>query len=240
MEGDVLSRVKMTAVTVSNNTATQIAPSRNGINTLDWSAGGSSGILFLGQAAQNIDAVHSSTITGNKSVSIGGGIQNTASLVIDTGTLISGNQAVEEAAGLWTNGSTNTTTHISDTLTISNVTLLDNTLVACSTLSTTSLCNSLNAFSAITVTGGGAILQGNLSGAPPVSVEFSRFSGNSAGSGAGDNIYNAASTFTAIDNWWGTNNSTTIAGTIIGRNRTGSCAISRNANCQAHAHPTNP
>ncbi len=172
IEADVDSRLVLTASTVSNNAANQISSGPNGVGTIDFAAGGVGGLLLLGQLNTAFDQIHSSTISGNTSVTAGGGIDNTAKLVIDTGTVISGNQAVAEGAGLDSDEAESFTSKTTppDTVTISNVTFTNNTLVSCTNLNTATLCSELNAFAPTVVSGGGAIHVGNLSGSGPLSV----------------------------------------------------------------------
>ena len=213
---DVLSRVKMTSTQVLNNTANQVAQGRSGTNTLNTGAGSVGGIEFLGQINGNINAIHSSTISGNTSTSLAGGVYSLGSLIIDTGTTISNNHTVLQGAGLLANQSAAGTSppRPADTASISKTTFLNNTLVTCTSLNSSGLCSLVPGVSS--PLGGGAIIVGNGSGAGPMTIQFSRFIGNSAN--AGSNIYNTATPVTATDNWWGTNDSPTIAGTISTHN----------------------
>jgi hypothetical protein len=151
---------------VLNNSATQNAngvPIGGGMNIVGPSA----------NAGQN--AIHGSTISGNSAALTGGGISNTATLLIDSTTVISGNTSGTQGGGLYTNALS------PDTVTISKVTITGN--------------------SAVGSGGGIALLNG--SGTANLTIGFSRLAGNTAPSGS--NLSNAGGTVIATNNWWGTN-----------------------------------
>src|SRR5262249_8710025 len=163
---------------------------------------------------QNISAssaetfIHSSTISGNKAAGFGGGIHDaSAPLLIDTGTVISGNIA-------GTDGS-NDTAHANQ----EGGGLYSNPEDSCPSLSpcTTTLTK-------VTITGnkatgnGGGISHGNLSAGTTgsLTMSFSRLAGNTTSGGSGSNLSNNHATATVDNNWWGTNNAASTINTISG------------------------
>jgi hypothetical protein len=216
LQADVKSRMQMTNSQVLGNTSIQIADSRSGTNTINTDPSSVGGLELIGQlnsGARNV--IHSSTISGNKSTTQGGGIYSAAPLVIDTGTVIAGNQALLDGAGVFL------TQSVGETATISNSTIINNALVSCSSLN-----NSVDAFlggsfcselpggpTGFNVPrGGGGIKVSNGSGG--LTLSFSRIIGNTANNSGGDALANISSTVTATNNWWGTNSSSTISGLI--------------------------
>jgi trimeric autotransporter adhesin len=174
---------------VMNNKATQVTGTSQ--------AGTGGGLIVF--AAQDSSAcplqttIHNSIISGNESAGPGGGMWNSASLLIDQGTVISGNSAglgnvanAKDGGGLALNTFPSAIpTGCDNTTTLSNVTITGNSSTG----------------------NGGGIATGNNSGAGPLIMHFSRLAGNTAGTTAG-NLYNNDSTATVTNNWWGTNSPT--------------------------------
>ncbi len=165
--------INMSDSTVTNNHANANA----GVNPV---GGGLEIIGPSGTPGQT--AIHSSTISNNHADGQGGGIWNTASLRIDTASVISGNSSGSIGGGLYNN-------EISpDTVTLSKVTITGNTATGA----------------------GGGISSGNTTPGVTLTVQLSRLAGNTA-TGGGANLSNIGGTVTATDDWWGTNTpSTTI------------------------------
>src|SRR5258708_5226434 len=181
--------MSMTNSQVLNNLATK--------DTATTGIGAAGGLFIfskgtVGQTPQT--QIHSSTISGNQSAFNGGGIVDNANLLIDQGTIISGNHNGQGATG----------THVA-----SGGGLFVNPSVAA--LSAT--------LAQVTITGntstgtGGGIATGAI-GAGPVTIQFSRLAGNTAGTGS--NLENLGSTTTATNNWWGTNAASSTIHTTAG------------------------
>src|SRR5579864_2077632 len=185
----------MTASQVKNNNATQ--HNASGI-------GSGGGIVAF--TPQNISAtaaetfIHSSTISGNKAASFGGGINTNASISIDQGTVISGNAAGtdgtsaianQEGGGLYLNPAARCPSSSTCTVTLSKVTITGNTATG----------------------NGGGISYGNGSAGTvgSLSMSFCRLAANATSGGSGSNLSNNHGAGTVTDNWWGTNSP---AGTI--------------------------
>jgi CSLREA domain-containing protein/uncharacterized repeat protein (TIGR01451 family) len=187
------AHLTMTNSQVINNSAVQ-----NCTPTCGLGAGG--GILAF--APQNVNAatgesfIHSSTISGNKAAGFGGGINTSASISIDQGTVISGNIA-------GTDGSNNTA-HANQ----EGGGLYLNPAASCPLAST---CTA--SLSKVTITGnkatgnGGGISYGNGSAGTvgALTMSFSRLAGNATSAGSGSNLSNNHGTATVTDNWWGIN-----------------------------------
>ena len=226
LEADVKTRMTMTNSQVLSNAAIQIADQRNGGNGINTDPGDVGGLLLLGQLNSGAsNAIHNSIISGNKSVDQGGGIVSNAPLVIDTGSVISNNQAVLDGGGLELN------TSAPESTTISNSTIAGNALVTCTSLNNSTdaiqnnatFCGELpgGATGFNTPRGGGGIFVGSCDAASPLTISFSRIFGNSSLPAVnectsaslthpGDNIATADTNVMATNNWWGTNDSTTI------------------------------
>jgi uncharacterized repeat protein (TIGR01451 family) len=146
--------------------------------------GGGLSILSAGSGSRQT-VVHNCTISSNQANGSGGGVYATANLLIDQGTVISGNSAglgnlvnQRSGGGLYMN------TKNPDSVTLTNVALTGN---------------------AAPNGNGGGISLGNLSsGFGTLNVQFSRLAGNTVG-GTGTNLENINGTVTAANNWWGTN-----------------------------------
>lgn len=188
------ARMVMTNSQVINNLATQVDGT---------SKGTAGGILIFSSLSGRQTLIHSSVISGNTAASSGGGIWAAANVVIDQGTIIGGNTAGTDGSsnnvgggGIYYNGSS------PDVLALSKVTITGNTATGV----------------------GGAIAIGNDSGGTAMSMSFSRLAGNSSSASASTaNVWNDDSTFTATDNWWGTN---TPATTILNvHNGTGAAPV---------------
>src|SRR5579864_5281818 len=190
----------MTASQVKNNNATQNDSNGNG------SGGG-----IIAFTPQNISAaagetfIHSSTISGNKAASFGGGINTNASISIDQGTVISGNAAGtngtgtianQEGGGLYLNPAASCPSSSTCTATLSKVTITGNTATG----------------------NGGGISYGNGSAGTvgALTMNFSRLAGNTTTGGSGSNLSNNHGTATVTNNWWGTNNPASTMNTISG------------------------
>jgi hypothetical protein len=162
------SRMTMTNSQVLNNLATQTS----------GGAGPGGGLFILskgtpGETPQT--QIHSSTISGNQSSIQGGGINDSANVLIDSGTTISGNKSSSNGGGLFVN------TPAGNSATLSKVTIINNQSTGA----------------------GGGIATGAI-GAGPVTFTFSRLKGNTAGT-TGPNLENLGSAVTATHNWWATN-----------------------------------
>src|SRR5579864_1328950 len=185
----------MTASQVKNNNATQ--HNASGI-------GSGGGIVAF--TPQNISAtaaetfIHSSTISGNKAASFGGGINTNASISIDQGTVISGNAAGtdgtsaianQEGGGLYLNPAASCPSSSTCTATLSKVTITGNTATG----------------------NGGGISYGNGSAGTvgSLSMSFCRLAAKATSGGSGSNLSNNHGAGTVTDDWWGTNSP---AGTI--------------------------
>ena len=196
------AHMTMTASQVLNNSAVQ-----NCTPTCGLGAGGG----IIGFAPQSVSAatgesfIHSSTISGNQAAGFGGGINTSASISIDQGTVISGNTA-------GTDGS-NPTAHASQ----EGGGLYLNPAASCPLSST---CTAT--LGKLTITGnkatgnGGGISYGNGSAGTvgALSMSFSRLAGNTTSGGSGSNLSNNHGTATVTDNWWGTNNPATTINSI--------------------------
>jgi hypothetical protein len=194
----------MTASQVLNNSAVQ-----NCTPTCGLGAGG--GVLaFFPQnvsAATGESFIHSSTISGNKSAGFGGGINTSASISIDQGTVISGNIA-------GTDGSNNTA-HASQ----EGGGLYLNPVLSCPLASTCTATLSKVTITGNTATGnGGGLSYGNASAGTvgALSMSFSRLAGNTTSGGSGSNLSNNHGTATVANNWWGTNSASSTINTISG------------------------
>ncbi|HVG91554.1 MAG TPA: hypothetical protein VNB54_08690, partial [Alphaproteobacteria bacterium] len=198
----------MTASQVKNNNAVQNCIDSSN-NFCGFGDGG--GIIIF--APQNISAtaaetfIHSSTISNNKSAGFGGGINSGADLVIDTGTVISGNiagtdgttnnaHANQEGGGLYSNPGASCPAASVCTTTLSKVTISGNTATG----------------------NGGGISHGNNSAGTTgaLTMSFSRLAGNSTSGGSGSNLNNNHATATVTNNWWGTNAASSTINTITG------------------------
>jgi len=139
--------------------------------------------IFSNVSGSRQTVIHSSTISGNSANGSGGGIWASSNLMVDQGTIFSGNSAgignianSKDGGGLFLN------TKNPDSVTLSKVTIAGNT----------------------TTGNGGGISDGNLSGGfGTLSLQFSRLAGNT--STLGSNLNNIDGTVTATNDWWGTN-----------------------------------
>jgi len=183
------SRMSMSNSQVLNNLATQTA----------GGAGFGGGLYILSKATAGQTPqtqIHASTISGNQSAFQGGGVWDTANLLIDQGTIISGNKngqngaGAQNGAGLFINPAGCPTACLSATLT--KVIITGNQS---------------------TGTGGG-IAAGAIP-AGPVTMNFSRLAGNTAAT-TGSNLENLGSPVTATNDWWGTNNPASTIHTTAG------------------------
>ncbi len=178
---DARSKMVMTNSQVTNNQTLSNA----GTNA----TGG--GMFLSGEHTQPQSRISGSLISGNTAAGLGGGMNTGATLLIDTGTVISSNSAGSDANGFGGGGIQN---DASDGLTLNHITISGNS----------------------TTGHGGALSTGNGQGNASVSVQFSRLAGNTAATG-GSNIFNFTGTttgnqITATNNWWGTNSpATTIS-----------------------------
>ena len=120
-------------------------------------------------------AIHASTISENQAASQGGGVFAVGDILIDQGSVISGNTSSSDGGGLWLfNGL--------DASSVSGVTFTGNAAGA---------------------NGGGIYVEGGSGGA--LTVSFSRLAGNTADTGANLAVRSGSTGVTAQDNWWGTN-----------------------------------
>ncbi|HEY6352018.1 MAG TPA: choice-of-anchor D domain-containing protein [Candidatus Angelobacter sp.] len=173
---DARSKIVLNSVQVINNQA----QSNAGFNA----TGG--GLFLQGQDTQPQSQIHGSTISGNTAAGIGGGMNTSATLLIDQGTVIRNNAAGKDANNFGGGGIRNDSF---DGLTLSKVTLTGNS----------------------TTGNGGGIFTGDGSGNSPVTISFSRLAGNTSTLNAGgNNLFNftgaaPGNQVTATNNWWGTN-----------------------------------
>ncbi|HEY6972515.1 MAG TPA: hypothetical protein VJA94_25120, partial [Candidatus Angelobacter sp.] len=133
-----------------------------------------------------------------------GGIWSASNLVIDQGTVISGNTAGtdgtnpvagQEGGGLYANTLNNGCPACTDTTSLSKVTITGNSATG----------------------NGGGISTGNNSAFPSagsMTMSFSRLAGNSSSGGSGSNLNNNGTTATVTNNWWGTNAASSTIHTI--------------------------
>jgi hypothetical protein len=152
------------------------------------------GIFIIGGGTKTQTTIHGGSISGNQASGDGGGIWSDASTTIDQQAVISNNSAGGNGGGIWYNGSA------ANTASFSKITITGNSANGNGT-----------AFSG----NGGGILSGNTSLGPTMSMSFSRIAGNSAAV-SGAELYNAGSTITATDNWWGTNSPASVISTAAG------------------------
>lgn len=151
------------------------------------------GLFFQGQHTQPQSHISGGVISGNTATGIGGGIHNIATLKIDGGTVISNNTAGTDAQNAGGGGIDN---DAFDGLTLSKVAFLGNS----------------------TTGNGGALYTGDGSGSNVVTVQFSRFAGNSSTHTPGSsNIFQVTAVnpppvggtvgnqVSGANNWWGTN-----------------------------------
>ncbi len=180
---DARSKIVMSNVQVLSNHTHSLG----GVNP----TGG--GLFFSGQHTQPQSHISGSTISNNTATGIGGGINNEATLLIDGGTVISGNSSGNAGPSADNEGAGGIANESYDGLTLSKVTITGNT----------------------TAGNGGGIYNGDTgTGTGPVSIQFSRIAGNTSTLNAGgDNLYNAKATspgatgnqVNALNNWWGSN-----------------------------------
>ena len=137
-----------------------------------------------GATGQQQNQIHASTISGNSADGDGGGIWNTADLLLDSSSVLSGNTAGGNGGGLFHNSLN------PDAATLSKVTITGNTATG----------------------DGGGVFTGNSSGGTTLTMHFSRLAGNSAAGGS--NLANLDGSTTVTNDWWGTNTpATTIKNT---------------------------
>jgi uncharacterized repeat protein (TIGR01451 family) len=151
------------------------------------------GLFFSGQHTQPQSHISGGSISNNTATGIGGGINNEATLLIDGGTIISGNSSGNAGPAADNQGAGGIANQSSDGLTLSKVTITGNS----------------------TAGNGGGIFNGDTgTGIGPVSIQFSRIAGNTSSfNTAGNNFYNARATsagatgnqVNATNNWWASN-----------------------------------
>jgi len=156
-------------------------------NTATQVNGGSKGVggglfIFSAGSGSRQTIIHGSTVSGNQASGDGGGIWDASNLLVDQNTIISGNTAGGNGGGVFYDAVT------PDTATFTKVILSGNAATG----------------------NGGAFEAGEPSLAHSLTISFSRLAGNTAASG--NNIHNIHTTFTATNNWFGTNSPT---GTIV-------------------------
>jgi hypothetical protein len=190
------SHMVMSNSKVLNNKATQVIGGQKG------QGGGIIAFFPNGNFTGNPQtAIHSSTISGNEAAGFGGGIQAQADLLIDTGTVISGNVAGtdgtnpvadQEGGGLYLNNFSPAScpAGLSCVATLTKVTIAGNTASG----------------------NGGGISNGSGSASGPLTMSFSRLAGNTAAAGSNLNNNNAIATVT--NKWWGTNDPSTTINSI--------------------------
>jgi len=115
------------------------------------------GLAVFGPSGANQSALHNSRVSANQVGAQGGGIWATAGLLIDQGTVVTGNSSSGTGGGLWT-AATNETTTIADAT-----------------------------FTANSATGAGGGIQADSSTGNTVNLSFSRIVGNTASAGTGLN-----------------------------------------------------
>jgi trimeric autotransporter adhesin len=181
------SRLTMTNSQVINNLATQVNgpdPGTGGGMTTTSNVSGSPTVT-----------IHASTISGNQAAGQGGGIKIGTNILIDQGTLISGNSA----------GSANLTNEKDGGGIFADLVTGDSATLTKVTISGNHAPNGT----------GGGIFNGSNSGGGSMTISFSRLAGNTASTAASNNLNNDDTTITATNDWWGTN---TPASTINNAN----------------------
>jgi uncharacterized repeat protein (TIGR01451 family) len=151
------------------------------------------GLFFQGQHTQPQSHISGGSISGNTAAGIGGGLHNIATLLIDGGTVISNNTAGTDAQNAGGGGIDSDT---QDGLSLSKVAVIGNS----------------------TTGNGGGLYTGDGSGSNAVTINFSRFAGNSSTHTPGSsNIFQVTATspppaggtagnqVSGTNNWWGTN-----------------------------------
>ena len=168
--------IEITGSKIQGNLANQTI-GMNGDTTGNGDGGGI--YLFGPRNSATQSKIHSSIISGNTATGHGGGIFTGQGLLIDQGTLISGNSG-DQGGGIWAG------TAAGETLTISQATLTGNTASGSTSPSF-------------------AAQGGNIFGnAGTISIAYSRLAGGVAS--AGSNLYNAGAAVTDSGaTWWGTN-----------------------------------
>jgi hypothetical protein len=176
-------RIVLDNTQVINNNATQTSPA----------TGNGGGIFTFGQPNPSVSsAIHGGRISGNKAAGDGGGLDIDAGLIVDSGTVISNNQAGTAGGGALNGGNGGGVWYnaLSQALSITNATIAGNSAAG----------------GGGTDPGGGGIWNGQGNG-ETVNISFSRLAGNSAPHGSNVRMLGGGTgqLFTAADNWWGTN-----------------------------------
>jgi uncharacterized repeat protein (TIGR01451 family) len=170
-------RLTMSSSTVTGNTA----------NNTNTTGGGGIATTNHNGAGSPTVTIHASTISGNQSAGPGGGINNETNLLVDQGSVISGNTttSTQGGGGIFSDiVSCSPTPCTNDSAKLQQVTILNN--------------------KAPNGTGGG-IFNGSGSGGGPLTISLSRIAGNSASTAASANLENDDTAITATNNWWGIN-----------------------------------
>ncbi len=177
------SRILMTNSQVLNNIVTEV----NGVG----GRGIGGGIRMNANGTTRQTVIHASTISGNQASGPGGGIWSDSNLIIDQGTIISGNAAGANGGGAQDGGGIFYNPQPAQSGTLTKVTITGNTA---------------------TGTGGG-IAAGALSISGPLTMSFSRLATNTAPTGS--NLNNLGSVVTVTSNWWATNTPATTINTVV-------------------------
>src|SRR5262249_46846061 len=178
-------------------TSSQVRNNKAVHDTAPTGLGAAGALLIISKATPGETPqtqIHSSTISGNTASFAGGGITDTANLLIDQGTVISGNK----------NGQGASTTHVVNGGGI----FVNPTSPNSATLSKVTITNNTS-----TGTGGGVATEAV--GAGSVTLNFSRLAATTAAS-TGSNLENLGSTVTATNDWWGTNAASSTIHTTAG------------------------
>jgi hypothetical protein len=198
------SRITMTNSQVLNNQSIQ--------DTATTGIGAAGGLLIIskgtpGEIQQT--QIHSSIISGNKAAFAGGAISDDADLLIDSGTIISGNKNGQGASG----------THVA----AGGGLFINPSIGLSATLSKVTITNNQS-----TGTGGGiatgALQPGPGTSSGPVTISFSRFAANTAAT-TGSNLENLGNADTVTNNWWGTNAAASTIHTVTSGGLPGTTAF---------------
>jgi predicted outer membrane repeat protein len=198
--------ITITGSTIQSNAANEASTGGSGIG----------GGIFLGASTPmtmtNTQILNNQAMQGNSPAGQGGGIFtfDPAAADVEIQGSISGNQAAGDGGGIYAGGGIN----------INALTVISNNTAGADggglwyngydETTTITKCT----FTGNTATGnGGAIEVDTSNTGNDLTLGFSRLAGNGASSGS--NLYNAAGTVTATNNWWGTNlPAGTISGTV--------------------------
>ena len=178
------ARIVLDNTKIINNNATEVSPGK----------GQGGGIFAFGGPSPALrSAIHASTISGNNAAGDGGGVETSAGLIIDTGSIISNNTSGGNGGGFWYNA-------LNETADLTKVAITG---------------NSATGGTGATPGGGGIYVSSGVG--VIVNMSFSRLAGNTAPNGNNLDRINGGvgASVNAADNWWGVNApAATINGTV--------------------------